>query len=94
MILIQADNSVNAVLITNYNQESESDYDNSDDKMTASISSNTLPFEPKKKTILQVGNTKVGLLIDSGSVFKILNESLAHLPQKMQIEDAEIFTQK
>ena len=61
--------------------------------MTASISSSTLPFEPKN-TILQFGNTKVGLLIDSGSVFKILNESLAYLPQKMQIEDAEIVTQK
>ena len=44
--------------------------------MVASIASNTIQIEPKYTT-LQIGNTKIGLLIDSGSVCSILNESLA-----------------
>ena len=61
---------------TNYNLQCESDYDSSDDIVVARIASNTIQIEPKKTT-LQIGNTKVGLLIDSGSVFSsILKESL------------------
>ena len=45
--------------------------------MVASIASTTVQIEPKN-TILQIGNTRVGLLIDSGSVCSILNESLAN----------------
>ena len=44
--------------------------------MVASIASTTLKIEPKN-TILQIGNTKVGLLIDFGSVCSILSESTA-----------------
>ena len=44
--------------------------------MVASIASNTIQIETKNTT-LQIGNTKVGLLIDSGSVCSILNEYLA-----------------
>ena len=44
--------------------------------MVASIASNTIQINPKNKD-LQIGNTKVGLLIDSGSVCRVLNESLA-----------------
>ena len=44
--------------------------------MAASIASTTVQIEPKN-TILQIGNTQVALLIDSGSVCSILNESLA-----------------
>ena len=44
--------------------------------MVASIASTTAEIEPKN-TALQIGNKKVGLLIDSGSVCSILNESLA-----------------
>ena len=44
--------------------------------MVASIASTTVQIEPKN-TILQIGNTQVGLLIDSGSVCTTLNESLA-----------------
>ena len=44
--------------------------------MVASIASNTIQIEPKKTT-LQIGNTQVGLLIDSGGVCSILKESLA-----------------
>ena len=60
----------------NYNPQCESDYDSSDDNMVASIASNAIQNEPKN-TILQIGNTQVGLLIDSGSVCSILPESLA-----------------
>ena len=60
----------------NYNPQCESDYDSSDDNMVASIASNAIQIEPKN-TILQIGNTHVGLLIDSGSVSSILPESLA-----------------
>ena len=42
------DTSVNAVSDMNYNAECKSDYDNSHDKMVASIASNTLYIEPKK----------------------------------------------
>ena len=59
-----------------YNPQCESDYDSSDDNMVASIASNSIQIEPKNTT-LQIGNTQVGLLIDSGSVYSILNESLA-----------------
>ena len=44
--------------------------------MVASIASTTVQFEPKN-TILQIGKMKVGVLIDSGSVCSILNESRA-----------------
>ena len=44
--------------------------------MVASSASNTVQIEPKNTT-LQIGNTKVGLLIDSGSVCSILIESLS-----------------
>ena len=44
--------------------------------MVASIASYTVQIEPKN-TILQIGNNKVGLLIDSRIVCSILNESLA-----------------
>ena len=52
--------------------------------MVASIASNTIQIEPKYTT-LQIGNTKVGLLIDSGSVCSILNESLAKELVKISI---------
>ena len=68
--------SVNAIQNTSYSPKYESDYDSSDDNMVASIASTTVYIEPKN-TILQIGNTQVGLLIDSGSVCSILNESLA-----------------
>ena len=68
--------SVNNIQNTNYNTESGPDYDSSDDILVASVTSHTLQFEPKNTT-LQIGNTKVGLLIVSGSVCSILNESLA-----------------
>ena len=58
------------------NPQCESDYDSSDDNMVASIASNSMQIEPKNTT-LQIGNTQVGLLIDSGSVCSILTESLA-----------------
>ena len=70
-----SDNSVNAFLNMNYSPEYKSIYDSSDDNTVASIASNTLHIESKNK-ILPIGNTKVGLLIESGSVFSILNESL------------------
>ena len=44
--------------------------------MVASIASNAIQIEPKNTT-LQIENSKVGLLIDSGSVCSILNESLS-----------------
>ena len=44
--------------------------------MVASIASNSIQIE-SKNTTLQIGNTQVGLLTDSGSVCSILNESLA-----------------
>ena len=59
-----------------YTPQCESDYDSSDDNMVASIASNSIQIEPKNTT-LQIGNTQVGLLIDSGSVCSILTESLA-----------------
>ena len=40
--------SDNAVLKTNYKSECEFDYGSSDDKMFASITSNSLHIEPKK----------------------------------------------
>ena len=43
--------------------------------MIATIACTTAQIE-LKKTVLQIGNTRVGL-IDSGSVFSILNESFA-----------------
>ena len=52
-----------------------SDYYSSDDNMVASIASTTVQIEPKN-TILQIGNTRVGFLIESGTVCSILNESL------------------
>ena len=61
------DQSVNAIQNTDYNPQCESDYDSSDDNMVASIASNSIQIEPKSTT-LQIGNTQVGLLIDSGSV--------------------------
>ena len=70
------DQSVNAIQNTDYNPQCESDYDSSDDNMVASIASNSIQIQPKNTT-LQVGNTQVGLLIDSSSVCSILNESLA-----------------
>ena len=70
------DQTVNAIENVNYNPQCESDYDSSDDNMVASIASNAIQIEPKN-TILQIGNTHVGLLIDSGSVCSILPESLA-----------------
>ena len=70
------DQTVNAIQNMNYNPQCESDYDSSDDNMVASIASNAIQIEPKN-TILQIGNTHVGLLIDSGSVCSILPKSLA-----------------
>ena len=70
------DNSVNAILDTNKNPNCESDYDNSVGNMVACIASFILMIEPKNRT-LKIENTKVALLIDSGSVCSILNESLA-----------------
>ena len=67
---------VNAIQNTNYNPQCGSGYDSSDDNMVAGIASTTVQIEPKN-TILQIGNTQVGLLIDSGSVCSILTESLA-----------------
>ena len=59
-----------------YNPQCKSDYDSSDDNKVARIASNSIQIEPKKTT-LQIGNTQVGLLIDSGSVCGILTGSLA-----------------
>ena len=70
------DQTVNAIQNLNYNPQCESDYDSSHDNMVASIASNAIQIKPKN-TILQTGNTQVGLLIDSGSVCSILPESLA-----------------
>ena len=68
--------SVNAIPNTNCSPQCESDYDSSDDNMVASIAINTILIEPKNTT-LQIGNSKVGLLIDAGSLCSILNASLA-----------------
>ena len=68
--------SVNTIQSINYNLQCESDFDSSDDNIVANIASNTIQIEPKNKN-LQIGNNKVGLLIDSGSVCSISNESLA-----------------
>ena len=57
-------NSVIAIKNSNFNPECESDYDRSNDNMVASIATNTLQIEPIN-TILQIENTKSGLLIDS-----------------------------
>ena len=70
------DQSVNAIQKTDYNPQCESDYDSADDNIVASIACNSIQIEPKNTT-LKIGNTHVGLLIDSGSVRSILNESLA-----------------
>ena len=67
---------MNAIQNADYNPQCESDYDSSDDNMVASIASNSIQMEPKNTT-LQIGNSQVGLLIDSGSVCSVLNESLA-----------------
>ena len=67
---------MNAIQNTDYNPQCESDYDSSVDNMVASIASNSIQIEPKNTT-LQIENTQVGLLVDSGSVCSILNESLA-----------------
>ena len=64
------------IQITTHTQ-CESDQDSSDDNMVASIARNLIQIELKKKTTLQIGNTKVGIPIDSGSVCSILNECLA-----------------
>ena len=70
--------SVNAIQNVNYNLQCEPDSNlhSLDDNMVASIASNTVQIQPKN-TILQNGNTKVGLFLDSGSACRILNESLA-----------------
>ena len=70
------DQSVNAIQNADYNTQCKSDYLSSDDIMVASIASNAIQIEPKNTT-LQIRNTQVGLLIDSGSACSILNESLA-----------------
>ena len=70
------DQTVNAIQNMDYNPQCESDYDSSDDNMVASIASNSIQIE-SKNTTLQIGNTQVGLLINSGSVCSILNKSLA-----------------
>ena len=70
------DQTVNAIQNMDYNPPCESDYDSSDDNMVANIASNSIQIEPKNTT-LQIGNTQVGLLIDSGSVCSILTESIA-----------------
>ena len=70
------ENSVNAVLNTNYKPKGELDYDSSAGNMEASIANNTLHIA-LKNTILQIGKTKVSLLNDSGYVSSILNKSLA-----------------
>ena len=67
---------MNAIQNSDYEPQYESDYDSSDDSMVASIARNSIQIEPKNTT-LQIGNTQVGLLIDSGSVCSSLNESLA-----------------
>ena len=59
-----------------YNPQCECHYDSSDDNNVASIASNSIQIE-LKNTTLQIGNTQVGLLIDSGSVCSILTDSLA-----------------
>ena len=70
------DRTVNAIQNMDYNPQCESDYDSSDDNMVVSIASNSVKIEPQNTT-LQIGNTQVGLLIDSGSVCSILTKSLA-----------------
>ena len=61
------DQSVNAIQNGDYNPQCESDYDSSDYNMVASIASITIHIEPKNTT-LQIGNTQLGLFVDSGSV--------------------------
>ena len=68
--------SVNAIQNTNYSPQCGSDYDSSDENMVARIASTSVQIVPKN-TILQIGITKVGLLIDSRSKCSILSESLA-----------------
>ena len=58
-----------------YKPECESDYGSSDVITVVSTAINTFEIEPKNTT-LQIGDTKVGLLIESEN-FCILNESLA-----------------
>ena len=70
------DQTLNAIQNMDYNPPCESDYDSSDDNIVASIAINSIQIEPKNTT-LHIGNTQVGLLIDSGSVCSILTESLA-----------------
>ena len=70
------DQTVSAIKNMNFNPQCESDYDSSNDNIVASIASNSIQIKPNKTT-LQIGNTQVGLLIDSGSVCSILTESLA-----------------
>ena len=60
----------------NYHPKCTSDYESSDDNMVASIASTTLQIEPKNWTV-KIGNNKVGLVVDPGSVCSILNKSLA-----------------
>ena len=70
------DQFVNAIQNADYNPQCESDYDSSDDNMVASIASKSIQIEPKNTT-LQIGNSQVGLLSDSGNVCSIFNETLA-----------------
>ena len=69
------DNFITAISNMNYTRECKSNVYSSDDDMVASIESNTLQIGPKNMT-LQIANTKVGLLIDSGGVCSILSDSL------------------
>ena len=55
------DQTVDAIKKANYNPQGDSDYDRSDDNMVASTASNTVQIKPKN-TIIQIKNTKVGLL--------------------------------
>ena len=75
-LIPSTDNTVIAIIDSKNKPECESDYDCSDDDMVASIASKSLKTDPQNTT-LKIGNTAAGLFDESGSVCRILNESLA-----------------
>ena len=71
-----SENSVSAIATHDYNIECKYVYESSDDNMVVSIESKPLQNEPRNAT-LQLGNAKMVLLLDSGGVCSIVNESPA-----------------
>ena len=70
-----AGNAVIAIKDGKKNRECGSDYVSSDNDMNASIASKSLKTDPRNTT-LKIGNTAAGLFDESGTVCRILNESL------------------